>query len=56
MFSASSQALYHDVRQFVVYVRDNHGCIFRRVLLAGFLDSTDRKNIQNTIITTKVVR
>ena len=51
------QATYTDVRQLIVYVKEAHGGVFRRVALSGLIDSADRphKQTQQTQ-TTRVVR
>lgn len=56
--SQENIALYSDVRQFVIYVKEAHGGIFRRVALSGILDSSDRPNKRCTsrLQTTRVIR
>ncbi|XP_015178627.1 PREDICTED: protein unc-80 homolog isoform X2 [Polistes dominula] len=51
-------ALYCDLRQFMTYVKEAHGGIFRRVALSGILDSTDRPNkrCNSKVQTTRVIR
>lgn len=39
--SQENMSLYRHVRQFVCYVRDHHGGVFRRVALGGLLDSLE---------------
>lgn len=50
--------LYCDVRQFMTYVKEAHGGIFRRVTLSGILDSADRPNkrCNSNVQTTRVIR
>ncbi|KAG8197196.1 hypothetical protein JTE90_011351 [Oedothorax gibbosus] len=56
--SQENMALYRSIRQFMTYVREYHGGVFRRVALSGLLDSAERphKKNKNTIQTTRIVR
>lgn len=58
LFIFNFQALYRSIRQFMTYVREYHGGVFRRVALSGLLDSAERphKKNKNTIQTTRIVR
>ncbi|XP_054724860.1 protein unc-80 homolog [Uloborus diversus] len=56
--SQENMSLYRSIRQFMSYVREYHGSVFRRVALSGLLDSAERphKKNKNTIPTTRIVR
>ncbi|XP_043466068.1 protein unc-80 homolog isoform X3 [Leptopilina heterotoma] len=56
--SQDNITLYCDVRQFMTYVKEAHGGIFRRVVLSGILDSSDlpNKRCNSYIQTTRVIR
>ncbi|GIX99042.1 protein unc-80 homolog [Caerostris extrusa] len=56
--SQENMSLYRNIRQFMAFVREYHGGIFRRVALSGLLDSAERpyKKNKNTISTTRIVR
>ncbi|GFU92690.1 protein unc-80 homolog [Trichonephila clavipes] len=56
--SQENMSLYRSIRQFMAYVREYHGGVFRRVALSGLLDSAERpyKKNKNTIPTTRIVR
>ncbi|XP_055936881.1 protein unc-80 homolog isoform X2 [Argiope bruennichi] len=56
--SQENMSLYRNIRQFMAYVREYHGGVFRRVALSGLLDSAERpyKKNKNTIPTTRIVR
>ncbi|CAL7937444.1 unnamed protein product [Xylocopa violacea] len=49
---------YFDLRQFMSYVKEAHGGVFRRVALSGILDSADRPNkrCNSNVQTTRVIR
>ncbi|XP_034937651.1 protein unc-80 homolog isoform X5 [Chelonus insularis] len=51
-------AVYCDIKQFITYVKETHGGVFRRVALSGILDSSDRPNkrCNSNIRTTRVIR
>ncbi|XP_076677709.1 unc80, NALCN channel complex subunit isoform X4 [Andrena cerasifolii] len=51
-------SLYCDLRQFMAYVKEVHGGVFRRVILSGILDSADRPNkrYNSNVQTTRVIR
>ncbi|XP_053975913.1 protein unc-80 homolog [Hylaeus volcanicus] len=51
-------SLYCDLQQFMAYVKEVHGGVFRRVILSGILDSADRPNkrCNSNIQTTRVIR
>ncbi|XP_023210931.1 protein unc-80 homolog [Centruroides sculpturatus] len=52
-----NMALYCDIRQFVSFVRDNHGSTFRRVALSALLDTAvQRKKNKSTVPVTRIVR
>ncbi|KAJ8665380.1 hypothetical protein QAD02_007042, partial [Eretmocerus hayati] len=49
--------LYCDLRQFISYVKEAHGGIFRRVALSCFLDSADRPNkLKSEVRVTRIIR
>lgn len=56
--TAENMSLYCDIKQFVTYVKEAHGGVFRRVALSGILDSSDRPNKRCTscVKTTRVIR
>ncbi|XP_035727928.1 protein unc-80 homolog isoform X9 [Vespa mandarinia] len=56
--SQENIGVYCDLRQFMTYVKEAHGGIFRRVALSGILDSTDRPNkrCNSKVQTTRVIR
>ncbi|CAK9824157.1 Protein unc-80 homolog [Anthophora retusa] len=56
--SQENISLYCDLRQFMSYVKEVHGGIFRRVALSGILDSADRPNkrCNSNVQTTRVIR
>ncbi|XP_011502180.1 PREDICTED: protein unc-80 homolog [Ceratosolen solmsi marchali] len=56
--SQDNISLYCDVRQFMAYVKEAHGGIFRRVALSSILDSADRPNkrYNSEVHTTRVIR
>ncbi|XP_042902932.1 protein unc-80 homolog [Parasteatoda tepidariorum] len=56
--SQENLSLYRNIRQFMAYVREYHGGVFRRVALSGLLDSAERPHKKNksTIATTRIVR
>lgn len=56
--SQENISLYCDLRQFMTYVKEVHGGIFRRVVLSGILDSADRPNkrCNSNVQTTRVIR
>lgn len=56
--SQDNIALYCDLRQFMTYVKEAHGGVFRRVVLSGILDSSDRPNkrCNSHMQTTRVIR
>lgn len=56
--SQENIGIYCDLRQFMTYVKEAHGGIFRRVALSGILDSTDRPNkrCNSKVQTTRVIR
>lgn len=51
-------ALYSDVRQLIMYVKNTHGGTFRRVALSGAFDVTPKPNNKKgyALQTTRVVR
>ncbi|XP_066582663.1 protein unc-80 homolog [Prorops nasuta] len=56
--SQENISLYCDLRQFMTYVKEWHGGVFRRVALSGILDSADRPNkrCNSNVQTTRVIR
>ncbi|XP_074114400.1 unc80, NALCN channel complex subunit isoform X13 [Cotesia typhae] len=56
--SQENISVYCDIKQFITYVKENHGGVFRRVALSGILDSSDKPNkrCNSSIITTRVIR
>ena len=56
--SQDNISLYCDLRQFMTYVKEAHGGVFRRVVLSGILDSSDRPNqrCNSNMQTTRVIR
>lgn len=56
--SQENISLYCDLRQFMTFVKEAHGGIFRRVALSSILDSADRpgKKPKSEIQTTRVIR
>ncbi|KAK2588606.1 hypothetical protein KPH14_006375 [Odynerus spinipes] len=56
--SQENIGLYCDLRQFMTYVKEAHGGVFRRVALSGILDSADRPNkrCNSNVQTTRVIR
>ena len=56
--SQENLAIYCDIRQFMMYVKEAHGGVFRRVALSGILDSSDRPNkrCNSNVRTTRVIR
>ncbi|XP_034179249.1 unc80, NALCN channel complex subunit isoform X3 [Osmia lignaria lignaria] len=56
--SQDNLTLYCDLRQFMTYVKEVHGGVFRRVALSGILDSADRPNkrCNSNVQTTRVIR
>ncbi|KAG7191052.1 hypothetical protein KM043_007098 [Ampulex compressa] len=56
--SQENIGLYCDIRQFMTYVKEAHGSIFKRVALSGILDSADRPNkrCNSNVQTTRVIR
>lgn len=51
-------SLYCDLRQFMTYVKEAHGGVFRRVALSCILDSADlpNKRYKSEVQTTRVIR
>ncbi|XP_063984989.1 protein unc-80 homolog isoform X3 [Diachasmimorpha longicaudata] len=51
-------SIYCDIKQFVTYVKEMHGGVFRRVALSGILDASDRPNkrCNSNLRTTRVIR
>ena len=56
--SQDNISLYCDIRQFMSYVKEAHGGVFRRVALSCILDSADRPNkkCNSEVKTTRVIR
>jgi hypothetical protein len=56
--SQENIALYCDIRQFMSYIKETHGGVFRRVALSSILDSADlpNKRYNSEIQTTRVIR
>jgi protein unc-80 len=55
--SSLLQALYCDVRQFVSYIKEAHGGVFRRVVLSALIDSAVRPHKKEPEPqTTRVIR
>lgn len=56
--SQENISLYCDLRQFMTFVKEAHGGIFRRVALSSILDSADKPNKKpkSEIHTTRVIR
>ncbi|CAG5075777.1 Similar to unc80: Protein unc-80 homolog (Drosophila melanogaster) [Cotesia congregata] len=54
--SQENISVYCDIKQFITYVKENHGGVFRRVALSGILDSSDKPNkrCNSSIITTRL--
>lgn len=51
------QSLYSDVRQLIIYIKEAHGGVFRRVLLSGLIDVASRPHRKETKTqTTRVIR
>lgn len=57
LISFLEQALYCDVRQFVSYIKEAHGGVFRRVVLSALIDSAVRPHKKEPEPqTTRVIR
>lgn len=56
--SQENMAIYCDIKQFMSYVKEAHGGVFRRVALSSILDSSDRpdKRCNSNVRTTRVIR
>ncbi|KAK0161490.1 hypothetical protein PV327_009955 [Microctonus hyperodae] len=56
--SQDNLATYCDIKQFITYVKEAHGGVFRRVALSGILDASDKPNkrCNSNIRTTRVIR
>lgn len=56
--SQDNLATYCDIKQFITYVKEAHGGVFRRAALSGILDASDKPNkrCNSNIRTTRVIR
>lgn len=49
--------MYCEIRQFMTYVKEGHGGVFRRVALSALIDTADRPTKKEADVqTTRVIR
>ncbi|KAJ8917160.1 hypothetical protein NQ315_012652 [Exocentrus adspersus] len=55
--SPENLGLYCDIRQLMIYVKEGHGSVFRRVALSALIDTADRPTKKEANVqTTRVIR